>query len=98
MPPALTDHDVRKIAGLARLDLSDAEVELFTRQLAEILAYANEIQQIDTTDVSPTSHVLGRGAAWRDDVPAPSLGRDEVLAQASGAQTGSGVFRVPKVI
>jgi aspartyl-tRNA(Asn)/glutamyl-tRNA(Gln) amidotransferase subunit C len=98
MPPALTDQDVRKIAVLARLDLSDAEVEIFTRQLVEILAYANEIQQIDTTDVSPTSHVLGRGAAWRDDVPAPSLSRGDALAQAPGAQTWGGVFRVPKVI
>ena len=69
MTPRLTDADVRKIAGLARLDLSPAEVELFTRQLADILAYADDIQQVDTTGVPPTSHVLAQGPSWRDDEP-----------------------------
>jgi aspartyl-tRNA(Asn)/glutamyl-tRNA(Gln) amidotransferase subunit C len=98
MPPALGPDDVRRIAALARLDLSDTEVELFTRQLAEILAYATDIQRVDTTGVSPTSHVLTRGPAWRADDPAPSMTRAEVLADAPGASPAAGVFRVPKVI
>lgn len=98
MSTPLTDEDVKRIAGLARLDLSPAEVEMFTRQLADILAYADEIQQVDTTDVPATSHVLSRGPAWRLDTPAPSLSRDDVLRQAPGALPSAGVFRVPKVI
>ncbi len=98
MTPRLTDADVQKIAGLARLDLSPAEVELFARQLADILAYADEIQQVDTTGVRPTSHVLAQGPAWRGDDPAPSLERDAVLKQAPGTSPSTGVFKVPKVL
>ncbi len=98
MPPTLGDDDVRKIAALARLDLSAAEIETFTKQLGEILAYVEAIREVDTTDVPPTSHVLGRGPAWRADEPAASLDRDEVLRGAPGAAPAAGVFRVPKVI
>ena len=98
MPHGLSAEDVRKIAALARLDLSEAEIALFTRQLAEILAYATEIQHVDTTGVPPTSHVLMRGPAWRADAPEPSVNRDELLREAPGAQPTTGVFRVPRVI
>ena len=98
MPHGLSAEDVRRIAALARLALSEDEIAVFTRQLAEILAYANEIQQIDTTGVSPTSHVLTRGPAWRADAPEPSVDRDELLRDAPGAQPSAGVFRVPRVI
>ena len=50
------DLDVRKIAALARLELTDDEVDVFSRQLRDILAYAEQVQQIDTTGVPPTSH------------------------------------------
>jgi aspartyl-tRNA(Asn)/glutamyl-tRNA(Gln) amidotransferase subunit C len=98
MPPTLTDADVRKIAALARLELTADEVETFSKQLAEILAYANAIQQVDTTGVEPTSHVLTRGPAWRADDPAPSLAREEVLREAPDAAAATGVFKVPRVI
>ena len=58
MPDPLTRDDVLRIAELASLELTDREVETFTRQLADILAYAEQVQQIDTTGVAPTSHVL----------------------------------------
>jgi aspartyl-tRNA(Asn)/glutamyl-tRNA(Gln) amidotransferase subunit C len=98
MPPTFTDDDVRKIAALARLDLSPAEVDVFSKQLADILAYADAIQQVDTTGVPPTSHVLARGPAWRADDPGPSLERDDVLREAPDAAPAAGVFRVPKVL
>ena len=98
MPPTLTDDDVRKIAALARLELSPSEVEVFSKQLADILAYADAIQQVDTTGVPPTSHVLSRGPAWRADEPALSLHREDVLREAPDPATAAGVFRVPKVI
>jgi aspartyl-tRNA(Asn)/glutamyl-tRNA(Gln) amidotransferase subunit C len=98
MPPTFTDDDVRKIAALARLELSPTEIEMFSKQLGDILAYAGAIQQVDTTDVPPTSHVLSRGPAWRADEPAPSLNRDDVLREAPDPAPAAGVFRVPKVI
>ena len=87
-----------RVARLAHLELSDAEVDLFTHQLADILAYARDVQQVDTADVPPTSHALASGPMWREDVPVPSLDRDEVLANAPDARREAGLFRVPKVL
>ena len=98
MPSGLSAQDVRRIAALARLELSETEIALYTRQLAEILAYAADIQAVDTAGVSPTSHVLSRGPAWRADAPEPSLNRDDVLGEAPDGQRAAGVFRVPKVL
>jgi aspartyl-tRNA(Asn)/glutamyl-tRNA(Gln) amidotransferase subunit C len=98
MAPTLGADDVRKIAALARLELTPAEVELFTRQLGDILAYADELQAIDTSGVAPTSHPLGDLPAWRDDVLEPSLDRDVILAQAPEASVRAGLFKVPKVL
>jgi aspartyl-tRNA(Asn)/glutamyl-tRNA(Gln) amidotransferase subunit C len=98
MASKLTREEVLRVARLAHLELSDAEVELFTHQLADILAYASDVQQVDTADVPPTSHALTSGPMWREDVPAPSLDRDEVLANAPDARREAGLFRVPKVL
>ena len=87
-----------RVARLAHLELSDAEVDLFTHQLADILAYASDVQQVDTADVPPTSHALASGPMWREDVPVPSLDRDEVLANAPDARREAGLFRIPKVL
>jgi aspartyl-tRNA(Asn)/glutamyl-tRNA(Gln) amidotransferase subunit C len=98
MASKLTREEVLRVARLAHLELSDAEVELFTHQLADILAYASDVQQVDTADVPPTSHALASGPMWREDVPEPSLDRDEVLANAPDARREAGLFRVPKVL
>jgi aspartyl-tRNA(Asn)/glutamyl-tRNA(Gln) amidotransferase subunit C len=92
------DIDVRRIAALARLALTPEEVTLFSGQLASILDYATLVQEVDTTGVPPTSHPLADGPRWRDDVPAPSLERDEVLAHAPDAARTAGLFKVPKVL
>jgi aspartyl-tRNA(Asn)/glutamyl-tRNA(Gln) amidotransferase subunit C len=98
MAPTLTRDDVLAVAELAHLELTDAEVELFTRQLADILAYAAEVQRIDTTDISPTSHGRSPRTVWRDDVPGASLDRGQVLERAPDAAPEAGLFRVPKVL
>jgi aspartyl-tRNA(Asn)/glutamyl-tRNA(Gln) amidotransferase subunit C len=98
MASPLTDQDVLRIAALARLELSAEEVERFTRQLGDILAYATEVQNADTTGVPPTSHPLSAGAAWRDDAPVPSLDRSLILQQAASASVRAGLFKVPKVL
>ena len=97
MPSKLTRADVQRVAALARLDLTDAEVDLFTSQLEQILGYASEIQRIDTTGVTPTTFAA-EGTAWRDDEPVPSLDRDTVLEQAPDAARAAGLFKVPKVL
>jgi aspartyl-tRNA(Asn)/glutamyl-tRNA(Gln) amidotransferase subunit C len=97
MSSKLTRDEVRHIAELARLELTDAEVELFTRQLADILTYASEVSAIDTTGVAPTSHVA-TAPRWREDVPGPSLDRATILKNAPDAAPAAGLFRVPKVL
>ena len=92
------DIDVRRIAALARLALTPDEIDLFSTQLASILAYATIVQEVDTTGVPPTLHPLGDQPRWREDVPVPSLDRDEVLANAPDAAPRAGLFKVPKVL
>src|SRR5438552_12511901 len=98
MSSDLTREDVAKIAALANLELDATEIDLFARQLGDILAYADQVQQIDTTGVPPTAGVVTRHAADRDDEVRPSLDRDEALANAPDAAIDAGLFRVPRVI
>lgn len=95
---ALTISDVERIATLARLELTADEKALFTRQLADILAYAEQVQQLDTTGVPATAHVDAALQAERDDVPVPSLTSAEAVANAPDADVTEGLFRVPRVI
>jgi aspartyl-tRNA(Asn)/glutamyl-tRNA(Gln) amidotransferase subunit C len=103
-PRPLTREDVLHLAELARLDLSEAEVERFAAELGTILTYVGEVQRVDTTHVAPMSHAgalstLGHeseaGPVWRDDHPHPCLEREEALANAPDASAG--FFRVPRV-
>ena len=98
VPSALSKSEVEYVARLAHVELTTDERELFTRQLAEILAYAEQIAAVDTRDVPPTSHVLIGDAAGRADAAEPSLDRREALAQAPDAAIDAGFFRVPRVL
>ena len=98
VPAKLTTADVDRIAALAHLELTDEERERFTPQLDEILAYAEQLREIDTTGVAATAHVLDRVRALRDDVVGPSLPRTEVLDQAPTAARAAGLFKVPRVL
>jgi aspartyl-tRNA(Asn)/glutamyl-tRNA(Gln) amidotransferase subunit C len=98
VPQRLTRADVERIAALARLELTDAEKDLFVRQLAEVLEYADEIQAVETSGVPPTSQVLSSQQADRDDTPVPSLSTAEALANAPDRSPQTGLFRVPRVI
>ena len=90
--------DVEAIASLAQLELDDTEIDLFGRQLAEILTYVEQLQRIDTTGVPPTASVLSAHAADRDDVVRPSLDREDAIANAPDGARQAGLFRVPRVI
>jgi len=98
MPGGFTREQVNAVAALAQLELDASEVELFARQLADILEYANQVQQIDTTGVPPTASVLTGPAADRPDQVRPSHDRRDALANAPDAVAGAGLFRVPRVI
>ena len=95
---AFSREQVEAIASLARLELDDSELELFGRQLGEILDYVDQLQRIDTTGVPPTASVVSAHAADRDDVVRPSLDRREALANAPDPAREAGLFRVPRVI
>jgi aspartyl-tRNA(Asn)/glutamyl-tRNA(Gln) amidotransferase subunit C len=79
---ALTADQVRWVAHLARLELSDAELDPMTRQLSAIVDYVNQLQQVDTEGVEPLVHALEVHNVFRDDEPAPSLPVDAALANA----------------
>jgi aspartyl-tRNA(Asn)/glutamyl-tRNA(Gln) amidotransferase subunit C len=98
MPPPLSPDDVRGLAALAHLELDDAEVEILTPQLAKFLEYAQQLQQIATDDVTPTTHVMTPRGRLREDDPRPSLPNDEVFANAPDADRTGGHFKVPRVI
>ena len=94
----LTIADVERIAALAHLELTDDEKQLFTRQLADILAYAEQLQAVDTTGVPATAHVNAAARNERPDEPRPSLPIDQAVANAPDAAPDAGLFRVPRVI
>jgi aspartyl-tRNA(Asn)/glutamyl-tRNA(Gln) amidotransferase subunit C len=98
MPAGFTREQVLAIAALANLELEPSEVDLFARQLGDILAYADQVQQVDTTGVPPTAHASTRPSSDRPDEVKPSLDRDEALANAPDADLQAGLFKVPRVI
>lgn len=98
MSHGFTREDLERIARLARLELDPAEQELFARQVAGILAYAEQIQRIDTAGIEPTSHAPGSGGAMRDDEARASLPREASLAAAPEADPAAGLFKVPRVL
>jgi aspartyl-tRNA(Asn)/glutamyl-tRNA(Gln) amidotransferase subunit C len=100
MPSPLTAVDVRRIAALARLELSDAEVEMFAVQLTAILGYASQLQHVDTGDAPATGTTRQAVSpdALRSDTPEPSLPRTAVLKGTPGADTSAGFFTVPRVL
>ncbi len=97
MADILTRADVERIAALARLELTGDEVERFATQLTAILAYADQVQQVDTSGVAAGAAATP-SAAWRQDILVPSLDRDLVLSQAPAADRAAGLFKVPRVL
>ena len=95
---ALTVADVERIAALAHLELTEEEKQLFTRQLADILDYAQQVQAIDTSGVPATAHVHAGQRSEREDEPRGSLAISEAIANAPDPNPDAGLFRVPRVI
>jgi aspartyl-tRNA(Asn)/glutamyl-tRNA(Gln) amidotransferase subunit C len=89
----ITRDDIVHVARLARLSLSEAEVDDLTTQLETILAHAAQIEALDTDDVPPTAHPLEIANVWREDEPGACLSQEEALANAPEADSGH--FKVP---
>jgi aspartyl-tRNA(Asn)/glutamyl-tRNA(Gln) amidotransferase subunit C len=98
MATPLGPDDVRGIAALAHLALTDDEVALFGRQLADILEYVRQVQAEDTTGVTPMSHAIDDLTAERADEPVDGLSRPQALANAPEAAPEAGLFKVPRVV
>ena len=96
MAERISRDDVVHVAHLARLTLTDGEIDLFTEQLGAVLEHAQDVAALQTDGVPATAHPLPIDNVLRDDEPAPSLSRDEVLAEAPAAESGR--FRVPRIL
>ena len=92
---SISRDQVLHVAALARLDLSDEEVERLTAELGAILDAVSKVSELDLDDVEPTSHPLDVVNVWREDEPRPSLALEDALANAPDPEDGH--FRVPAV-
>jgi aspartyl-tRNA(Asn)/glutamyl-tRNA(Gln) amidotransferase subunit C len=92
----LTPEQVDHIALLARLELSDAEKEREAGELSQILSHFEQLQQLDTEGVEPTSHVFPVVNVLRADAVRPSLPREAALQNAP--ESADGMFQVPRVV
>jgi len=93
---SFTRTDVERIAALARLSVTDAEADRLASELEAILAYAEQLSGLDTSEVEPTSHPIELPTPLRDDIPEPPL--DPELALANAPERAGSAFVVPKVI
>ena len=92
---AISKEEVLHVARLARLALTDEEVERLTEELGAILDAVGVVAELDLADVPPTSHPLDLVNVWDEDLPRPSLSPEEALANAP--DPAGGMFRVPSV-
>ena len=93
---AITAEEVRKIADLARLQLTPEEEIRFAQQLSAVLEYAERLKEVDTSQIPPTSSVLPVAARLRPDLARPCPPRETILANAPEEEEG--MFRVPPVL
>jgi aspartyl-tRNA(Asn)/glutamyl-tRNA(Gln) amidotransferase subunit C len=92
---AITRDDVLHVAGLARLEIPEAELDAVRDQLGAILDAVGKVSELDLSDVEPMTHPLDLANQWAEDEPRPSLSREDALANAPDPSDGA--FRVPAV-
>src|SRR5947207_6043695 len=93
---AITRDEVAHLAKLARLAVTEQELDVFAGQLDVILAAVARVQEVAAADISPTSHAVPLTNVMRPDAPGPCLDREAVLAAAPAAEDGR--FRVPRIL
>lgn len=93
---SLTNDDVRHVANLARIALDDDHLDRLRDELGRILEYAEQVGEVASDDVVPTSHAYPLRNVWRDDEARPSLSPE--VARSTGPAIEDGRFRVPRII
>jgi aspartyl-tRNA(Asn)/glutamyl-tRNA(Gln) amidotransferase subunit C len=93
---AISREEVAHLARLSRLAVTDDELDMFAGQLDVILSAVARVGEVTAADIPPTSHSVPLTNVLRDDVPQPSLARDDALAGAPDAEDGR--FRVPRIL
>jgi len=96
MPQTISENEVRHVAKLARLKLTDEEVRQFTVQLGDILAHMEKLKAVDVADVEPMAHPMQVTSVMRDDVEQPGMAPDAILANAP--DRSGPFFKVVKVL
>lgn len=89
----ITNDQVKHVANLARLSITEEETDMFTRQLDAIITFAEQLNELDTENVPPTYHVLEMKNVLREDIPQKGLPRDEVLKNVPEHKDGQ--IKVP---
>jgi aspartyl-tRNA(Asn)/glutamyl-tRNA(Gln) amidotransferase subunit C len=97
MTPKSEDIDVRYVADLARIRLSDEEAEAFQREIGEIVGYVHLLGEADVEGIEPTAHAMPVVNVLREDVPRPSLNREAVLANAPAVVSDTNI-QVPAIL
>lgn len=92
----LTKEEVKHVAHLARLAITEEEAEKFTEQLVKITDFAEQLNELDTTNVEPTSHVLPVYNVFREDVAGPGLDREKMMLNVKEHENGQ--VKVPPII
>ncbi|MEH7117541.1 Asp-tRNA(Asn)/Glu-tRNA(Gln) amidotransferase subunit GatC [Neobacillus vireti] len=92
----ISTEQVKHVANLARLAITEEEVEKFTKQLDKIITFAEQLNELDTENVKPTYHVLDMKNVLREDIPQKGLPREEVLKNAPEHQDGQ--IKVPSIL
>ena len=92
----ISNEEVKHVAHLARLAITDQETEVFTKQLDAIIEFAEQLNELDTTNVEPTSHVFNMKNVMREDESVAGLPREEVLKNAPDHKDG--LVRVPTIL
>ncbi len=91
----ITVKDVEHVAKLARLELTEEEKELYTKQLGDVLKYVDQMNEVDTSDVKPMAQVIDFVNVMREDVVTHDISKEELMKNAPEEENG--FFRVPKI-
>nr|WP_246187610.1 Asp-tRNA(Asn)/Glu-tRNA(Gln) amidotransferase subunit GatC [Ornithinibacillus caprae] len=92
----ISKEQVKHVANLARLEVSEQEAEMFTEQLSSIITFAEQLNELDTDGVEPTTHVLDLKNVMRKDEPKKWITKEEAMKNAPDQQDGQ--YRVPSIL
>lgn len=94
----LTKDEVKHVSGLAKLELTDKEIEKFLPQLSTIIDHISELQKVDTTNITPTSQTTGLENVFRDDTPSPNGSLTQEEAVNGSDKVHNGMFKVDAIL